>query len=100
VAWVAVREKAIVGHVCITAQAVSPRHLMLERLFVSPDAVGQGAGSALVTRAMSWARQQQQRLALEVADNCDNAIRLYTRRGWCETGVDADQLGRGHRKSI
>jgi GNAT superfamily N-acetyltransferase len=95
-AWVALRENEIVGHVCITSQAGSPRRLMLERLFVSTDAVGQGAGGTLVTQAMTWARQQQQpRLALEVADNCDSAIRLYARMGWCETGRTQINWGEG-----
>jgi GNAT superfamily N-acetyltransferase len=52
-------------------------------------------GSALVTRVMDWARQQQQPLALEVADNCGSAIRLYTRLGWYETGRTQINWGEG-----
>ncbi len=99
-AWVAVRDDEIVGHVCVTASAGPPRRLILERLFVSPDYVGRGVGRALVTHAMSWARRQQQPLALDVADNCTNAIRLYTRIGWRETGRTQIDWGDGVAKSL
>ena len=81
-AWVAVREREIVGHVCLTHRGGPAQGLALERLFVSPTAAGQGIGRALVTKASDWAADNGDRLTLEVVDNCVDAISLYRRLGW------------------
>ncbi len=81
-AWVAVREREIVGHVCLTHRDRRAQVLALERLFVSPAAAGHGIGRALVTKASDWATRHGHRLTLEVVDNCVDAIGLYRRLGW------------------
>lgn len=82
VAWVAVEADDVVGHVCLTSPAHPGTDLALERLFVSPAHEERGVGRALLAQAVDWSRAQDRRLTLEVADNCERAIRVYTRLGW------------------
>jgi GNAT superfamily N-acetyltransferase len=83
-AWVALLHREIVGHVCVTSQPNDQRPLSLERLFVSPASSGHGVGKALVEHACRWATQRQERLTLEVVNNCATAIAMYERLGWRE----------------
>lgn len=82
VAWVAVEADDVVGHVCLTSTAPPRTATAVERLFVSTAHEGRGVGQALLAQAGAWADERGLRLTLEVADNCEGAIRLYTRLGW------------------
>jgi GNAT superfamily N-acetyltransferase len=87
-AWVAVtRTEELVGHVLLRATR-DPDALEVARLFVSPNARGEGLGAALLDRAGAWAEEQGRRLELEVvADERSRAIALYEREGWRRTGT-------------
>jgi Acetyltransferase (GNAT) family len=62
------------------------RDSSLERLFVSPAAAGLGVAGALVTERWEWASSRENRLTLDVAENCTAAIGLYKRLGLHLTG--------------
>ena len=76
----------VVGHVCLARRDLETPVLSLERLFVSPAVVGSGVGRALVAHSSDWANQHRQRLTLDVAENCTDAVNLYGRLGWRLTG--------------
>ena len=86
--WVAVtRSEEPVGHVLLLATQ-DPETLEVARLFVTPQARGQGLGAALLDRARAWGEERGGRLALEVvADERSPAIALYERDGWRRTGT-------------
>ena len=86
VAWVAAPYDEVLGHVCLVHSDGLARVLALERLFVSPAMARLGVGVALVTQASEWAKSQEHRLTLDVAENCADAIGLYKRLGWHLTG--------------
>jgi GNAT superfamily N-acetyltransferase len=87
-AWVAVtRTEAVVGHVLLSATQ-DPDTVEIARLFVSPEARGQGLGAALLGRARAWAEERGRRVVLQVvADERSHAIALYEREGWRRTGT-------------
>ncbi|MFC6285292.1 GNAT family N-acetyltransferase [Nocardioides sp. GCM10027113] len=85
-AWVVARDDEIIGHVCLVRGNLSTSDLTLERLFVSPVAVGSGVGRALVIQASDWTAQRGAQLSLDVADNCAKAVALYRRLGWRQIG--------------
>jgi GNAT superfamily N-acetyltransferase len=67
------------GHVAIVAGASAE----LSRLFVVPVARRRGVAGALVTAAVSWAREQRLPLVLEVVDEGrSSAIAFYESHGW------------------
>lgn len=98
-AWVAELDGRVVGHVSLAAgdgedaaklwrkQSGSEESLAaLERLFVAPEARGQGLGDRLVQVAMEEADRLGLRLVLDVMTKDQAAIRLYERLGWIRIG--------------
>jgi GNAT superfamily N-acetyltransferase len=81
--WVAVSAGRVVGHVALTA--VDDR-AEVERLFVDPEATGQGIGRQLLEHCVQTAAGLGRELSLEVVDNRGVAVQLYRRAGWLETG--------------
>lgn len=98
-AWVAESaqaERQVIGHVALcgaagdraapvwSAAAGLPPEQIAEvvRLFVAPDARGQGMGAALLAEACAWARAHDLRPALQVLDHDRAAVALYERAGW------------------
>ncbi len=94
--WVAVEDEAVLGHVALLsapeARTAAPwmeatglppdRLAELAKLFVAPEARGQGLGSALLEAAAGASREWGLRPVLEVLDNNCGAIALYERAGW------------------
>ncbi|ADB30002.1 GCN5-related N-acetyltransferase [Kribbella flavida DSM 17836] len=81
--WVLSADGEVAGHVAVTA--VDGR-AFVERLFVDPQQGGRGLGRQLLDHAVEVAAAGKLPLELEVADNCEAAIRLYGRAGWKELG--------------
>ncbi len=112
VAWVAVLDGAVVGHVALhdatTAAATAlaaegtgraPDELIvLARLLVAPAARGAGLGRALVDTAVAEAHRRGRQPYLDVAVSLEAAIGLYEVIGWERIGTvtatfrDADPL--------
>jgi ribosomal protein S18 acetylase RimI-like enzyme len=64
-----------------------PQHVHLVAMWVRPSARRHGAGAALVSRVVEWAREQQvSAVRLEVVDDNESAERLYRRCGFGPTG--------------
>jgi len=97
VAFVAIFDDQIVGHVSISepsssddAVALWEAHpgrndtpvATLGRLFVDPKVRGNQTGERLVRAAMQHASRQKVRLVLDVMTKDHAAIRLYERLGW------------------
>lgn len=101
VAWVAVADGAIVGHVALhdvttgAAEALavaatglaSDDLIVLARLLVAPGARGIGLGRALVGTAVTEAHRRGRRPYLDVAVTLGAAIRLYDAMGWERIGA-------------
>jgi [ribosomal protein S18]-alanine N-acetyltransferase len=85
-AWLAARDGEVLGHVCLASKGLVTPDLTLDRLFVSPAVGGRGVGRALVTHASEWAAARGRRLSLDVVENCTNAVTLYRRLGWRQSG--------------
>jgi len=95
-AWVAVVDEVVVGHVAVhdaadnpvlpaarAATAAEPAALaVVARLLVSPDARRAGVGSGLLDRATAWVHEQGRRPVLDVLQDEPGVIALYERRGW------------------
>lgn len=81
--WVVTAGGALAGHVAVTA---THGRASVERLFIDPRQGGRGLGRQLLTHALQVAASGGLPLELEVADNCEAAIRLYRRAGWQELG--------------
>jgi GNAT superfamily N-acetyltransferase len=86
--WVAItRSDEPVGHVLLVGTE-RPDTWELARLFVSPEARGQGVADALLEAACARAAAESRGLELEVvADERSRAISLYERAGWRRTGT-------------
>lgn len=84
VSFVAQVAQACVGQVSVTGVTpIAPGStLELCRLFVHPDAAGQGAGRALVSAVMAFATAHEVALELEVLAKDVVAERLYQELGW------------------
>lgn len=95
--WAAISDGGPVGHVAIlewgadeqAAHVVAAiagipheRVAVLARLFVSPDARGEGVASRLMDAAEARASADGLHLALEVLEKDAAAVDLYERRGW------------------
>lgn len=108
-AWVAVAEEAVVGHVALhrppgsaTAAAASEatglrpeQHLVLSRLFVSPDRRGEGLGKRLLAAAQADAARRGERAVLDVGKDFASAAALYASAGWVRVARDRQVLGPG-----
>lgn len=71
-------------------------------MWVSPAARGRGIGDRLVRAVEDWARQAGAGvLRLAVSDGNENAMALYRRRGFADTGEPGDPMPDGaHREHI
>ena len=95
-AWVAcARDGTVLGHVCVirgvddstvtSLVGAPPSDLAsVSRLFTSPAVRGSGLalGTALLTTAQQWTREQGLHLMLDVVDDGAPAVSLYERLGW------------------
>jgi ribosomal protein S18 acetylase RimI-like enzyme len=100
-AWVAVSELSdrtapesaggVIGHVCvqhgvtnsmIDSATPGPRSAAVSRLFVAPEARGQGWGAALLAVVVRHCEAEGRRLSLDVVGDDGPAIDLYERLGW------------------
>ena len=73
-AWLAERDAAVVGHICVAGATVS-------RLFVDPVARGLGCGELLLDAAQAYAARDGLTLMLDVIDDGGAAVALYERLG-------------------
>jgi GNAT superfamily N-acetyltransferase len=56
-------------------------------MWVDPEVRGKGAGRALLSAAIDWARSRGlERLELWVTEGNLSALRMYERAGFCDTG--------------
>jgi GNAT superfamily N-acetyltransferase len=89
-AWVAVAGRTtVLGHVLVregpvdrTTGRPDVRTAEVARLFVTPQARGQGVAARLLRQASDWAISHSHNLVLEVADHLQPAIALYEANGW------------------
>jgi GNAT superfamily N-acetyltransferase len=92
-AWVAESSGVVVGHVSVvrgvvdpavtTATGARPDQLAsVSRLFVAPEARGQGLGAALLDASLSFAAASSLQLMLDVVEDGGAAVALYERLGW------------------
>ncbi len=92
-AWVAEREGAVVGHVCVVAGTTYPGaaaragllpHLSCSasHLFVAPPGRGRGLAAELLHVASSFALAEGLELVLDVVEDGGPAVALYERLGW------------------
>ncbi|GAA1566320.1 GNAT family N-acetyltransferase [Kribbella sancticallisti] len=81
--WVVTVDGEVAGHVAVGAE---DGRAFVERLFVDPQRGGRGLGRQLLDHAVEVAASEGLPLELEVADNCEAAIRLYAGAGWKELG--------------
>jgi GNAT superfamily N-acetyltransferase len=95
-AWVVERREILLGHIALcgavgdtgapvwTAATGLPPERIAEvaRLFIAPDARGQGFGATLLETACAEARRLGFRPTLKVLDHDRAAIALYERLGW------------------
>lgn len=83
--WVATRDGADVGLVCMMLE--ERRHAHLLSMWVAPEARGLGAGSRLVDAAVEWARDAGAEEAGLWAVDLNHAARaLYARKGFTPSG--------------
>ena len=108
-AWVAEMDGAVVGHVAVMRPhgeaAVSmwieqsgddEAHVaVLGRLFVVQAARQHATGRRLTEAAMSYGRQHDLRLVLDVMAKDAPAMRLYERLGWRKIGETTHHFGDG-----
>lgn len=89
-AWVAVAgHTAVLGHVLVREGPVATtvgepdvQTAEVARLFVVPQARGQGVAARLLRHASDWAISHSRSLVLEVVDHLHPAIALYEAHGW------------------
>ncbi|MGI8882580.1 MAG: GNAT family N-acetyltransferase [Jatrophihabitans sp.] len=97
-AWVAHRNRAIIGHVALTVPAMplvfestgwSPdTTAAVARLFTAPDGRRMGVGAALLDAAVQRAWELGRRPVLDVLARAMPAIAMYERSGWRFLGAD------------
>ncbi|WP_337590369.1 GNAT family N-acetyltransferase [Kribbella sindirgiensis] len=95
--WVAVSGGRVVGHVVLTGVGDGAE---VERLFVDPEAMGQGIGRRLLEHCVTTAAGLGRALALEVVDNRGAAVHLYRRAGWREVRRTAIDWGGEHASEL
>ena len=80
------------GRLAGTAGATHPTQggdVDLISMWVAPFARGRGVGDALVRSVVAWAQDRGARsVSLCVMDGNANAIELYARHGFVDTGID------------
>jgi GNAT superfamily N-acetyltransferase len=96
-AWVAEDDTGrVVGHIALCPGAAesdasvwaeatgraATEFAAISRLFVALDSRGAGVAGALLAAACAEADARGLHPALDVVENCQDAIRLYERRGW------------------
>ncbi|MFC4456299.1 GNAT family N-acetyltransferase [Deinococcus sonorensis] len=95
-AWVALNGTTIVGHVMLRSfnldleppgwlepTGLSPAQAaLISRLYVVPQARGEGVATALLATAVRHAQTLGRRAVLDVAVTAHAAVRLYERLGW------------------
>jgi ribosomal protein S18 acetylase RimI-like enzyme len=86
--YILVSEHGVVGLVGAYRSTQEPGTVELVSMWVSPDARGHGLGARLIDEVMEWARESgARRVALWVMRENDEAIALYRRAGFVETGI-------------
>lgn len=109
--WVAEIDGSIVGHVAIgkatnddVAVALWRQRFpeveniaVMERLFVDPQARGNGVAGKLIETAVNWGKETSVRLVLFVLLKDKNATALYQRLGWTQFGTTTFRYGDGQR---
>jgi GNAT superfamily N-acetyltransferase len=105
--WVAVLNGAVVGHVALHQPKDSAtvgvasratglqqeRLVLLSRLFVAPEARGEGLARSLVRTAVAEARTKGQRAVLDVGQDFRAAVALYEAEGWSCVAADRQTVG-------
>jgi GNAT superfamily N-acetyltransferase len=105
--YVAVIDGQVVGHVLLHSlgeylvsrcerlgMSSGAGWIEVGKLFVRPDQVGQGIGTALLTAAREYAAGRRKRLVLCVVETSEAAHALYLREGLVEMGEFAGVHGR------
>ncbi|MGP4095141.1 GNAT family N-acetyltransferase [Nonomuraea sp. KM90] len=83
--WVATRDGADVGMVCMMLE--EPRHAHVLSMWVAPEARGAGVGSRLVDAGVEWARSAgAEEAGLWAVDQNHAARALYARKGFTPSG--------------
>ncbi len=83
--FVAVRENAVVGYVCVMSLFEEAQILDIA---VAPEYRGRGVGGMLLERAIAVSRAKEaETLSLEVRESNHSAILLYERFGFVRYGV-------------
>ena len=81
--WIAEQDGAIVGSIFVMPSEGLPGSAQLRMLYVEPKARGQGLGAALVSQAVTFARQNgYQRMRLWTHANQASARKLYAGAGF------------------
>ena len=84
-AWIATVDGRLLGHVALTGDGADGAEV--GRLFVTPEARGEGMAVVLLEAATRHARTPGRRVELRVVEDSTAAIRLYERLGWTLLGT-------------
>ncbi len=105
--WVAVTNGAVAGHVALhqprdsatvsiasrTTGLPQERLVLLSRLFVAPEARGEGLARSLLRTAVAEARRTGQRAVLDVGQDFRAAVALYEADGWSRVAAHRQAVG-------
>jgi GNAT superfamily N-acetyltransferase len=81
--FVAVVAACLVGTICIGQSVTYSGVAEIINVWVHPDLRGHGIGEAQITRALDWAKRNgMHQVLLKVNEGCEDAQRLYGRRGF------------------
>jgi GNAT superfamily N-acetyltransferase len=108
--WVADRDGDVAGHIALLPRGVpsalelassalgrpADKLAVVARLFVSPQARGQGAGRLLLDAATAEATSRGLWPVLDVDADLAPAIALYESRGWVRAGMITARFRDGH----
>ncbi|MFL6010399.1 MAG: GNAT family N-acetyltransferase [Gaiellaceae bacterium] len=90
--WVAVDGDRVVGSVAM--RELGDGAAELKRMYLRPDARGQGLGKRLLVTALDWAREQGARtVRLDTSERMVAAQRLYEANGFTRVEGDAPRQG-------
>lgn len=76
-----------------TTRLKPEQHLVLSRLFTSPDRRGQGLGKRLLAEAQAEAERRGERAVLDVGTAFPSAAALYESAGWLRVAEDRQKVG-------